>query len=74
MGLAELPRDCVPHLDAAATLGIAREHLERLAKLDGGHAERIVDADAELSAPEHVLLAEALHGAFGNQAPAPIQA
>ncbi|HEX4145811.1 MAG TPA: tetratricopeptide repeat protein [Pirellulales bacterium] len=43
VGLAQLPRDCVPHLDATATLGIARQHLERLAKLDGGHAERIVD-------------------------------
>jgi len=43
VGLAELPRDCVPHLDATATLGIARQHLDRLANLDGGAAERIVD-------------------------------
>ncbi|HTU25186.1 MAG TPA: tetratricopeptide repeat protein [Pirellulales bacterium] len=43
LGLSELPRDCVPHLNATATLGIAQQHLERLAKLDGGHLERIVD-------------------------------
>jgi ATP-dependent DNA helicase RecG len=38
------------------------------------HAKRIVATDEELSAPEHVLLANALRNAFGEQAHAPIQA
>jgi ATP-dependent DNA helicase RecG len=38
------------------------------------HAKRIVDADSELTQPEHVLLAHALRSAFGEEAHAPIQA
>ena len=38
------------------------------------HAERIVDADSELTQPEHVLLAHALRSAFGDETHAPIHA
>jgi ATP-dependent DNA helicase RecG len=38
------------------------------------HAERIVDADPSLEAPEHALLADALVGTYGQEARAPIRA
>jgi ATP-dependent DNA helicase RecG len=38
------------------------------------HAERIAAEDPGLSAPEHALLAEALAGAYGAEAQAPIRA
>jgi ATP-dependent DNA helicase RecG len=38
------------------------------------HAERIAAEDPGLSAPEHALLAEALTGAYGAEAQAPIRA
>jgi hypothetical protein len=37
------PRDCVSHLDATAVRRLADEHLDRLAAIDGGVADRIVD-------------------------------
>jgi ATP-dependent DNA helicase RecG len=39
-----------------------------------GHAERIAGEDPDLALPEHALLAEALAGAFGSEAQAPIRA
>ena len=38
------------------------------------HAVRIVEADPELDAPEHALLADALQDAYGAEARAPIRA
>ncbi len=38
------------------------------------HAERITAEDPDLELPEHALLAEALTGAFGTEAQAPIRA
>ena len=38
------------------------------------HAARIVEEDPELDAPEHALLADALQGAYGAEARAPIRA
>jgi ATP-dependent DNA helicase RecG len=38
------------------------------------HAERIGALDASLELPEHALLADALRGAFGSEALAPIRA
>ncbi|MGI8511946.1 MAG: ATP-dependent DNA helicase RecG [Solirubrobacteraceae bacterium] len=38
------------------------------------HAERLLEADPELAAPEHVLLADALEAAFGAGAAEPIAA
>jgi ATP-dependent DNA helicase RecG len=39
-----------------------------------GHAERIVEADPELASAEYALLADALAGAYGEEARAPIRA
>jgi ATP-dependent DNA helicase RecG len=39
-----------------------------------GHAERITAADPDLAAPEHAVLADALHAAYGMEADAPIRA
>jgi tetratricopeptide (TPR) repeat protein len=43
VGRTEGPLLGVPHLDAAAIRKLAERHLEKLAALDGGRAERIVD-------------------------------
>ncbi len=40
---SERPMLCVPHLDAPAIQRLGRQYLDRLAILDGGLAERIVD-------------------------------
>jgi len=40
---SDAPLACVPHLDAAAVSGVAQRHLDALAALDGGRADRIVD-------------------------------
>jgi ATP-dependent DNA helicase RecG len=39
-----------------------------------GHAERILASDPELAEPEHAVLADALLGAYGAEAEAPIRA
>ncbi len=43
LGRAGAPRDAVPHLDAPALHRLAAVHLDRLAALDGGRADRVVD-------------------------------
>ena len=39
-----------------------------------GHAERILASDPDLAEPEHAVLADALLGAYGAEAEAPIRA
>jgi tetratricopeptide (TPR) repeat protein len=43
IGRASAPIDCIPHLDAAAIGRLAERHLARLAEIDGGEHDRIVD-------------------------------
>jgi tetratricopeptide (TPR) repeat protein len=43
LGQSLLPRDCIPLLDAATVRRLAAIHLDRLAVIDGGSPERIVD-------------------------------
>ena len=43
LGRTDPPRDCVAHLDAETVRHLAQRHLDRLAVLDGGRADRIVN-------------------------------
>jgi tetratricopeptide (TPR) repeat protein len=43
LGRSEGPLVCLPHLDGTAIRRLAEQHLEGLAALDGGRAERIAD-------------------------------
>jgi tetratricopeptide (TPR) repeat protein len=43
LGKNAAPRDCVEFLDHEAVLKLAETHLERLAMIDGGKSDRIVD-------------------------------
>ena len=61
LGRAEPTRDIIPHLDPEALRRLAAVHLDRLAILDGGRADRVVD-----KMPDNYLYVGMLSVVFPN--------